>query len=177
VHRFKYLHFLVWTVLVFAVVIACVAFVSRYRRIVVLGDEWSQMQLQDVWRYTLCIRRGWLELERSKSQPWIPADDAVSEERNLLLFAYWRSRSVTRYGPFWIPDLLEWYEKEGWAINLWAIAIVLLPWPVWQVKQATKRRAWIRKGACPECGYDLRAAVAGRCPECGECVRHSRYGE
>ena len=30
-----------------------------------------------------------------------------------------------------------------------------------------RRRARIRRGCCPRCGYDLRGGSTGPCPECG----------
>ena len=34
------------------------------------------------------------------------------------------------------------------------------------IKRARRRRLRLKKGLCPDCGYDLRASE-GRCPECG----------
>jgi len=59
--------------------------------------------------------------------------------------------------------------------SLWFVAVIVgLPvWFVWNIvaterwrRQEDLRKARIAQGACPQCGYDLRA-TPGQCPECG----------
>jgi hypothetical protein len=73
----------------------------------------------------------------------------------------------------------EWGESEGanWygtSLPWWAIVILLLALPaaraVALASRAAQRRAAIRAGQCPKCGYDLRA-TPHRCPECGATPR------
>jgi hypothetical protein len=52
------------------------------------------------------------------------------------------------------------------AIPWWLILIFALAIPAGAAEKSWRQRRRIRKGQCPECGYDLRATPE-RCPECG----------
>ena len=52
-------------------------------------------------------------------------------------------------------------------IPFWVIGTAVLP--VLWVLLRRRQRPLRRQGACPTCGYDLRASTA-RCPECGTSI-------
>jgi hypothetical protein len=60
---------------------------------------------------------------------------------------------------------LDWKHSESRAliVPLWFVEIVLLGCSAWLVRYSRRNKS---PGACPECGYDLRA-TPDRCPECG----------
>jgi hypothetical protein len=65
-----------------------------------------------------------------------------------------------------------WYDRVGVeraAVPYWPVALVgflALARPAYRITAACRRRAHVRRGRCPACGYDLRA-TPDRCPECG----------
>jgi hypothetical protein len=66
-----------------------------------------------------------------------------------------RSPIELSYMPIWSGLLLD----TGFYGVLWAVPLFGLP-----LLRARRRR---RKGRCPRCGYDLKAAFEHGCPECG----------
>jgi hypothetical protein len=92
------------------------------------------------------------------------------------VYAYWSGQYV-RTG-WQHPDLWPLPEIEvlptsilwpGFAINTLFYAAVL--WLLFAAPFALRRRLVIRRrikrGLCPKCAYDLRAAQSNTCPECG----------
>jgi hypothetical protein len=53
------------------------------------------------------------------------------------------------------------------AVPYWSLVLVFAGLPLARAGGAIRKRRRARRGACPTCGYDLRA-TPGRCPECGE---------
>jgi hypothetical protein len=51
-------------------------------------------------------------------------------------------------------------------IPYWFLAVLTQVVPLRRWLRLTRADRRVRKGRCPDCGYDLRGA-AGRCPECG----------
>jgi hypothetical protein len=76
---------------------------------------------------------------------------------------------------------VEW--QRVWRFNQHASGLVPELWPgfaldtafygtlvflLWSAPGVVRRRARLRRGACPACGYDLKGGSAGgTCPECG----------
>ena len=74
------------------------------------------------------------------------------------------------------------YHRRGW--NLWLVFLngVILVAPIWvlhwlwraaglgqlPLTRHQRRLAKLRRGRCPNCGYDVRGLPQRRCPECGE---------
>jgi hypothetical protein len=73
------------------------------------------------------------------------------------------------------------YHRRGW--NLWFVFLngLILVAPIWVLHQLwraaglgplpftrrQRRLAKLRRGRCPDCGYDIRGLPQRRCPECG----------
>ena len=72
------------------------------------------------------------------------------------------------------------YHRAGW--NLWFVLVngLILTAPAWLVciwrsaglgplpfTRRQRRLAKLRRGRCPNCGYDIRGLPQRRCPECG----------
>jgi hypothetical protein len=59
-------------------------------------------------------------------------------------------------------------RADGWTLPLpfWAVVLALAFLPGWRIQLRLRLFRRRRQGACPVCGYDLRASP-GRCPECG----------
>jgi hypothetical protein len=67
----------------------------------------------------------------------------------------------------------EAYSYRFITLPYWVLVTAAGAWPaVWgmgRVRQARRRRRWLRANRCGRCGYDLRGHTGeGRCPECGE---------
>jgi hypothetical protein len=73
------------------------------------------------------------------------------------------------------------YHRRGW--NLWFVLLngLILVGPIWVLHRLwraaglgplpftrrQRRLAKLRRGRCPDCGYDIRGLPQCRCPECG----------
>ena len=64
------------------------------------------------------------------------------------------------------------YEVRDVFVPYWSLVAATAALPLARGAGALRRRARRRSGACPGCGYDLRA-TPGRCPECGAPVSAS----
>jgi hypothetical protein len=87
-------------------------------------------------------------------------------ELDLLGIAYRSTRSK------YTPGRYEAWMKLPYWLPLLASCLV----PVWwfiAYRIRAQRRDRVRRGLCPECGYDLRAST-GRCPECGTTIPAAR---
>jgi predicted amidophosphoribosyltransferase len=51
-------------------------------------------------------------------------------------------------------------------VSIWTLLIMTGPLPAFRVLRRWRGRRNLEPGACPACGYDLRATPE-RCPECG----------
>lgn len=90
------------------------------------------------------------------------------------------SRDRTTYGFSWhetrrIQGVSGTFVRRYWqrSAPLWFIAVVggIVP-TLWLLTflHTLRRKAHLRAGRCPVCGYDLRASK-DRCPECGTRIR------
>lgn len=60
------------------------------------------------------------------------------------------------------------YVIRTYQLSLWPVALVLLlPAAHAYAYRPWKRRRRLRRGLCPDCGYDLRGATSATCSECG----------
>lgn len=71
-------------------------------------------------------------------------------------------------------------RQNGWALPLFPIfpaSIVnssfyaAIIWIAWMMPGHIKRRMRLRRGLCPQCGYDLRGTAQMICSECGYEIR------
>jgi hypothetical protein len=51
-------------------------------------------------------------------------------------------------------------------VPAWFVVALTAPLPLHTLRRILRRRRWLKRGSCRECGYDLRE-TPGRCPECG----------
>jgi hypothetical protein len=69
--------------------------------------------------------------------------------------------------PSWLREHLEWLrEHPEWLWGGSLILAAMLTYAIDWLRRQHRRRARLRSGLCPACGYDLRAST-DRCPECG----------
>lgn len=73
-----------------------------------------------------------------------------------------KARYVTLGLPSWVPAFVTALLPAKW---------LPIAWRERRARARRRRRARARRlrGACPECGYDIRASQ-GRCPECGATI-------
>jgi hypothetical protein len=64
--------------------------------------------------------------------------------------------------------------RAGWPLNSWTLALpywlliaVAAICPMIWVRRMLRLRRRLRRGQCPQCGYDLQA-TPNKCPECGQ---------
>jgi hypothetical protein len=90
--------------------------------------------------------------------------------RRLGFVYYHNDVAIPLYpGPTWTPSFVV-------AIPYWVPALCFALAPAVYVLR--RLRAWLkslRRGLCPECGYDLRA-TPNQCPECGRAPRAPTVG-
>ena len=88
-----------------------------------------------------------------------------------------------RLGFFWIngtpggsyfrPDANGPAHFVAIGFPYWALTLLMLTVPIWQLFLLRGRRRRQLAGMCPVCGYDLRA-TSDRCPECGTVTSQSQ---
>ena len=61
------------------------------------------------------------------------------------------------------------------TLPYWPPAAALAALPALRLAGFVRRRKRVKRGLCPNCGYDLRA-TPGRCPECGAAASVSTTG-
>jgi hypothetical protein len=108
------------------------------------------------------VYNGSLDAIRARDAVLTPADRAGA-------FPLKRVTGVLYLGD--MPMGLARLGGVGWMLRLpaWLVLIVLAVLPAWWVRvfRWHRRRAKrLAAGACPTCGYDMRATPE-RCPECG----------
>ena len=67
-------------------------------------------------------------------------------------------------------------SKVSFGVPLWLPLALLAAAPAARAAafaRGRRRKARLRRGLCPACGYDLRG-TPGECPECGTCVATSK---
>ena len=79
---------------------------------------------------------------------------------------YWNYSTTTSYPP---PEQRG--PIAGWTVGVpfWFVILISAPVPsIWMARRARQRKRLRRRqrGACEQCGYDLRGSPE-RCPECG----------
>lgn len=79
---------------------------------------------------------------------------------------YWNYSTTTSYPP---PE--DRGPIAGWTVGVpfWFVILISAPVPsIWLARRARQRKRLRRRqrGACEQCGYDLRGTPE-RCPECG----------
>jgi hypothetical protein len=91
-------------------------------------------------------------------------------------------RRYWRWGGFiFIRDTLRYaddayrYDLYAFTVPYWAVALAASLLPGALAARRVSRRSNRSAGACPACGYDLRA-TPGRCPECGRVASVSSGG-
>jgi hypothetical protein len=85
---------------------------------------------------------------------------------------YWNYSTTTIYPP---PE--DRGPIAGWTVGVpfWFVILISAPVPsIWVVRRARQRKRLRRRerGACEQCGYDLRGTPE-RCPECGGTPPHN----
>ena len=74
-------------------------------------------------------------------------------------------------GGFVITLMISQYRISFFALPFWMPLVLFAAYPLVAFVRGPLRRARrAKRGACPECGYDLTGNVSGRCPECAEPV-------
>jgi hypothetical protein len=115
-------------------------------------------------RYRVFLREGQLILPRTAPGQGILGEGAYDQALRL------------GYPGILSNGDLGWIMVRGWEIALpmgypmAAAAMLPLGWVVGRLMRRARRGRRLRANLCGECGYDLRATVAGQCPECGVAV-------
>jgi hypothetical protein len=87
----------------------------------------------------------------------------------------WRRWGFALAGGTFDPTFMHLIKWRFGALMVpyWAILLVVIPLPLQSIRRAWLHRRRKRRGACANCGFDLRASPV-RCPECATPVDRSR---
>jgi hypothetical protein len=111
-----------------------------------------------------------LEIDYTALHAWASSVSPARFHRNrAFVYGTWRMFGPVVRGQ---PAMLVEEQHDLFVPGLYFSALLALPAAVnlllvmtW-VRRRARRHERVRRGACGECGYDLRASP-GRCPECG----------
>jgi hypothetical protein len=115
-------------------------------------------------RYRIFVREGQLILPRTAPGQGILGEGAYDQAVRL---GY--PGMLSNGDPGWIM-LRGWEIALPMAYPMAAAAVLPLGWMIARLMRRARRGRRLRANLCGECGYDLRATVAGKCPECGVAV-------
>lgn len=110
------------------------------------------------------------ELELRRRLSAIPPRQGMSDVE--LFEQYMRIRRASleldrrRFQRDNLENVVTGTHYHEWTFPAWLAAVALSVLPGISLALRRRRRILLRRGLCPECGYDLRA-TPGRCPECG----------
>lgn len=98
-----------------------------------------------------------------------PTESDRQRKWNVFGLAY--SDGIVYFGGGWEGPARRIRTTEA-RLPLWMPFVLLSAYPAVTFFRGPLRRARrAKRGACPECGYDLTGNVSGVCPECGVEVR------
>jgi hypothetical protein len=115
-------------------------------------------------RYRVHLREGQLILPRAGPGQGILGEGAYDQAVRL---GY--PGRLSNGDPGWIM-VRGWEIALPMAYPLAAAAVLPLGWMIGRLLRRARRGRRLRANLCGECGYDLRATVAGQCPECGVAI-------
>ena len=123
--------------------------------------QFASRSARDPWDYKLVVRieAGWPMRSLAGAHLSDRNDQAIESWYSTAIINPWladneQAFNFIPYRPMWL----------GFALNSLLYATILwIPFAPFALRQVLRRR----RGACMQCGYDLRGAVSAGCSECG----------